>query len=128
MKGTLMNGPPVGCAESAATHERCTDAMTDTERTFGEILADVLRVDHLSVDSDFFNELGADSLVMAKFCARLRKRGDLPSISMKDVYRHPTIRDLAAALVDLAPTAIKPAPARAPVPRTQISTREYILC
>src|SRR5215510_14697211 len=112
MKDALANGPHVASAECGVTQERCTDAITGVERSFAEILADVLRVEHLSVDSHFFNELSADSLVMAKFCARVRKRGDVPSISMKDVYRHPTIRDLAAALVDLAPTVTEPTPAR----------------
>ena len=54
------------------------------------------------VDSHFFDDLGADSLVMAQFCARVRKRPDLPSVSMKDVYQHPTISSLAGGAV--APT------------------------
>src|SRR5438445_13051581 len=52
----------------------------------------LFRSDRVSVDSHFFDELGADSLVMAHFCARVRKRGNLPSVSMKDVYAHPTDR------------------------------------
>ena len=35
---------------------------------------------------------------MARFCARVRKRADLPSVSMKDIYQYPTVRSLAAAL------------------------------
>src|SRR5436190_1733037 len=70
MKGALANEAHVGSAECAVTQDRCTDAMPGTERTFAEILADVLRVERLSVDSNFFEELGADSLVMAKFYAR----------------------------------------------------------
>ena len=73
-------------------------ATNGVESTFAEVLAEVMRVDRVSVDSHFFDELGADSLVMAHFCARVRKRGNLPSVSMKDVYAHPTIRSLAAAL------------------------------
>ena len=46
--------------------------------------------------------LGADSMVMARFCARVRKRPDLPSVSIKDIYQHPTITSLATALVDTA--------------------------
>src|SRR2546425_1774962 len=108
MKGALANGAHVGSAECAVSQDRCIDAMTHAERTFGEILADVLRVDHLSADDHFFDELGADSLTMAKFCARVRKRGDLPSVSMQDVYEHPTIRSLAAALADVALKPVKP--------------------
>src|SRR3989442_8701425 len=83
-------------------------ATTGAESIFAEVLADVLRVDRVSVDSHFFEELGADSLVMAHFCARVRKRGNLPSVSMKDIYRHPTIRSLAAALADVAPSPAQP--------------------
>src|SRR5437667_12819345 len=83
-------------------------ATNGVESTFAEMLAGVLRVDRVSVNSHFFEELGADSLVMAHFCARVRKRGDLPSISMKDVYAHPTIRSLAAALADAAPRPAQP--------------------
>jgi non-ribosomal peptide synthetase-like protein len=105
---------------------RCADALTRAEATLADLLADVLEIDQLSADSHFFDELGADSLVMAKFCARVRKRGDLPSISMQDVYRHPTIRSLAATLADVAP---RPASMSEGIePATPTSTREYILC
>src|SRR5215469_11467282 len=103
MKDATGKGSHGGLTESAVIQERCSDAVTSTERTLAEVLADVLCTDDLSADSNFFDELGADSLVMAKFCARMRKRGDLPSISMQDVYHHPTIRSLAAALVDVEP-------------------------
>ncbi len=94
------------------------------ETTFAEVLAEVLRIDDVPVDSHFFDELGADSLLMAQFCARVRKRG-LPSVSMKDVYAHPTIRSLAAAVAEAArpnrPTAQPPSP-------TPTNSREYVIC
>src|SRR2546427_5137394 len=108
--------------------DRGSAATTGAESIFAEMLADVLRVDRVSVDSHFFDELGADSLVMAHFCARVRKRGDLPSVSMKDIYRHPTIRSLAAALADVAPSSPRPAVPAAIEPPTPTSTREDILC
>src|SRR5437763_4952347 len=128
MKDALAKGAQAGSAERAVTRDRCADAMTRAERTLAEVLADVLRADRLSVDNHVFEELGADSLVMAKFCARVRKRGDLPSVSMQDIYGHPTIRSLAAALAVAVPR-----PAQAPVSAaieaaTPTSTREYILC
>ncbi|MFI5555766.1 Pls/PosA family non-ribosomal peptide synthetase [Streptomyces sp. NPDC051738] len=88
----------------------------DTARRLAQVLADVVRVDQVSVDSHFFEDLGADSMVMAQFCARVRKRADLPSVSMKDVYRHPTVESLATALtgsdaVAFAPAAVAPASA-----------------
>src|SRR6266568_2339412 len=111
--------------ESMLIEDRGSAATTNAESIFAEVLADVLRVGNVSADSHFFDELGADSLVMAKFCARVRKRGDLPSVSMQDIYRYPTIRSLAAALADAAP---RPAPPPAIEAATLASTREYILC
>jgi non-ribosomal peptide synthetase-like protein len=73
-------------------------AATGLERSFADVLAGVLDVGEVSVDGHFFDELGADSMLMARFCARVRKRADLPSASMRDVYAHPTVRGLAGAL------------------------------
>ncbi|MFI2352384.1 Pls/PosA family non-ribosomal peptide synthetase [Streptomyces sp. NPDC019443] len=91
-----------------------TDApAVDTESLLGDVLAGVLRTEQVPVDSDFFTDLGADSMVMAHFCARVRKRDDLPTVSMKDIYGNPTIESLAASFTD-APAAVRsPAPPHA---------------
>jgi non-ribosomal peptide synthetase-like protein len=75
----------------------------DTESALAAVLANVLGVDQVSVDSHFFDELGANSLLMARFNAALRERTTLPSVSMKDIYLHPTVRELAAALRSAMP-------------------------
>src|SRR3954463_16608210 len=85
--------PPAGPADISTASAEC-------ERLFAEVLAGILGTDQVSVDSNFFEDLGADSMLMARFCARVRKRPDLPSVSMPDVYKHPTIRRLATALAD----------------------------
>src|SRR3954468_13804024 len=77
----------------------------DCERYFAEVLAGIVGTEHVSMDDHFFDDLGADSMLMARFCARVRKRDDLPSVSMQDIYQHPTVRSLAAALVDDIPTS-----------------------
>ncbi|MFE7236349.1 Pls/PosA family non-ribosomal peptide synthetase [Streptomyces sp. NPDC057596] len=113
------------------------------ERCLAEVLAGVVRVERVPPHSHFFNDLGADSLVMAQFCARVRKREDLPAVSMKDIYRYPTIRSLAVALFDAAPAPV-PSPsslaeAQAPVTRAPVTrapagvraraaTVRYIVC
>src|SRR5256885_3110339 len=100
---------------------------TTLEGTFAELLGEVLRIEQVPADANFFDELGADSLVMAQFCARVRKRGNLPSVSMKDVYAHPTLRGLAMAVADasrpIRPSAHPPSPAP-----TATYAREYVLC
>jgi non-ribosomal peptide synthetase-like protein len=102
--------------------------LTPTERSLAEVLAEVTKVERVSVDSHFFEDLGADSMVMAQFCARVRKRPELPSVSIKDVYRHPTIRGLAAALAEATPAPVG-SPAPAPVGRpAPVGTAQYVLC
>src|SRR2546427_2848995 len=115
-------------AGSKVIEDRGSAATTGAESIFAEVLADVMRVDRVSVDSHFFDDLGADSLVMAHFCARVRKRGDLPPVSMKDIYAHPTIRSLAEALADVAHASAKPPAATMLELPTPTNTREYILC
>src|SRR6266436_6828706 len=117
-----------GNGESMLIEDRGSTATTGVESTLVEVLAEVMRIDRLSVDSHFFDDLGADSLVMAHFCARVRKRGDLPPVSMQDIYRHPTIRSLAAALADVAPRPVQPPVSAAIEAATPTSTREYIFC
>ena len=55
-------------------------------RSLAEVLAEVVGAERVSPDAHFFDDLGADSMLMARFCARVRKRADLPSVSMQDVY------------------------------------------
>ncbi len=114
--------------ELSITRDTSAGPTTGTEKVLAEVLADVVKLEQVSVDSNFFDDLGANSLVMAHFCARVRKRADLPSVSMKDIYRHPTIRSLAADLDDAAPAPIDtPAPEPAQVTASS-STAEYVLC
>src|SRR5207342_2570594 len=56
---------------------------------------------------------------MAHFCDRVREHPDLPSLAMKDVYLHPTVRSLATVLDTMAPEApdvTDPRPRRAAAP------------
>ncbi len=110
-----------------------TLAGPSTEETFAEVLAELVDMEEVPADSHFFDDLGADSMVMAQFCARVRKRGDLPHVSMKDIYAHPTLEGLAASLADdttaLAEPPI-PAPAEAPAPEPPgpSGTPRYVVC
>ena len=114
------------------------EPATSAEGILAKMLADVMKTEQVPVDSHFFDDLGADSLVMAKFCARTRKREDLPSVSMKDIYAHPTIRSLAESFgiaeaeaevnLDAIATLIQP---RDPIlvrSAAPASTRQYLTC
>ena len=73
------------------------------------LLADMVEAESVATDAHFFDDLGADSMTMARFCAKVRKEPDLPSISMKNIYANPTLAGLSAALSDA-----QPEPAAAP--------------
>ncbi|MEU3520668.1 Pls/PosA family non-ribosomal peptide synthetase [Streptomyces sp. NPDC006654] len=113
-------------------------ALTDTrpgrapiEQRLAQALADLLDTGHVPVDGHFFTDLGANSLVMAQFCARIRKQPDMPSPTMKDIYRHPTVRSLAAALGATVPTDAPPAPPApepAPDPGPRRKRWDHLLC
>ncbi|MFG3306898.1 phosphopantetheine-binding protein, partial [Streptomyces wuyuanensis] len=90
------------------------DGDVPTAALLAEVLAGVLRTERVPADANFFTDLGADSMVMAQFCARVRKRDDLPTVSMKDVYQHPTLESLATSL----------APAPSPEPAQQAAGTE----
>ncbi len=101
----LASDPASDPDESSTTGRPHTAPADGTEKILADILACIMHKDRVSVDSHFFTEMGADSLVMAHFCARVRKHQDLPSVSMKDIYRYPTIRSLATALAESPPAA-----------------------
>ena len=100
-----------------------------------DLLAQVVDAESVSPGAHFFDDLGADSMTMARFCARVRKQPDLPAISMKDVYRNPTVETLSAALSAVqAPAAAGPtephAGAALPAERApfRASTAAYWAC
>ena len=91
---------------------------SDTERALAVALAAVLNTERVSVEEHFFDDLGASSLLMARFSAAVRERGGLPPVSMKDIYLHPTVRGLAAAMARprMARPGAMPAAAAAGMP------------
>ena len=84
---------------------------------YAAVLAEVLAVEAVDPGAHAFDDLGADSMVMARFCARVRKHPDLPAASIKDVYQHPTISSLAAAFA-----ATRPAGTEQPAPTNSTSS------
>jgi non-ribosomal peptide synthetase-like protein len=87
---------PTGSRRVAASDD--TEPDSELETLMARTLATVLGVESVGVESDFFEELGASSLLMARFDSELRKQSDLRALSMHDVYTHPTIRQLAQAM------------------------------
>ncbi|GAA3776475.1 hypothetical protein GCM10022403_009090 [Streptomyces coacervatus] len=70
-------------------------AADDLTVSLTEIWSDVLGVP-VDPDDDFF-ELGGNSLFAVRIGAALRARG-LPSLRLRELYRHPTVRETVASL------------------------------
>jgi acyl transferase domain-containing protein/SAM-dependent methyltransferase len=69
---------------------------TDLERAIARIFEDVLGVSNPGLDEGFF-KLGGDSLLGTKVVARLSSALET-KVTMRDLFDHPTIATLAAAL------------------------------
>ncbi|GAA4791365.1 non-ribosomal peptide synthase/polyketide synthase [Streptomyces ziwulingensis] len=94
---------------------------TPTERTLAGVWADILHVDRVGVDDNFFS-LGGDSILSIQVVAQARQAG--LTVTSRDVYRHQTVAALARC-ADLAgerapAAAPAPAPATGPAPLTPI--------
>ncbi|MGK5739882.1 amino acid adenylation domain-containing protein [Micromonospora sp. URMC 103] len=72
------------------------DALTETEELIAGIWREVLGHDRVGVTDNFF-DIGGHSLALAEVHARLTAATGR-SIRMLDLFRHPTIRALAASL------------------------------
>jgi non-ribosomal peptide synthetase-like protein len=98
---------------------------TEAERVLAEALAETLGVDRVSAGGHFFDDLGANSLLLARFCARVRADTTLPPVSIRDAYLHPTIIGLAAVLDGRTSS---PSEGDPPGPIIRASTSRYVLC
>jgi hypothetical protein len=74
---------------------------TELEQAIAVIWRDVLALDHVGVDDNFF-EIGGQSLLMARVHSRLQTTL-ARDVSMLDLFRLPTIRSLAAYLAGEQP-------------------------
>ncbi|MBW5420530.1 amino acid adenylation domain-containing protein [Streptomyces sp. BG9H] len=78
-------------ADEAAATER-ESGSGSREAVLARLFAEVLGSDQVGLDDDFF-ELGGDSIVSIQLAGRARKAGLL--ISLRDVFKHRTVRALA---------------------------------
>jgi aryl carrier-like protein len=75
---------------------------TPTEAALAQVWAGALGVERVGVHDDFF-ALGGDSIVAIQIVARAATAG--VRLTPRQLFTHPTIADLAAALDGLPPTA-----------------------
>ncbi|WP_319246788.1 phosphopantetheine-binding protein [Streptomyces sp. MB09-02B] len=83
---------PAAPAPPTRHTEPVTDDLAEQLRVvWSEILGTPV-----DLDDDFF-ELGGNSLFAVRIGATLRARG-LPSLRLRELYRHPTVREMAGSL------------------------------
>ncbi|RSM74439.1 peptide synthetase [Amycolatopsis sp. WAC 01375] len=122
-KADRKNLPAPSGSRTTASDVGYVAPATETELHLAEALGRVLGIERISVTGHFFDDYGADSLLLAKFCALVRERGDVAPLSAKDVYLNPTVRGLAESVS----TSVQVTVVRAEEPR-RASTASYVLC
>jgi amino acid adenylation domain-containing protein len=84
------------------------EATNDVEHTIADVWRDLLRVETVGVDANFF-DIGGDSLHAAMAQVALMERG-LTGISVTDILTCPTPRSLARRVGNAGPAAEHPDP------------------
>ncbi|QSQ25680.1 amino acid adenylation domain-containing protein [Pyxidicoccus parkwayensis] len=94
--------------ESGAAGSSLTPPSTKEEAVLLGIWREVLGVERLGVDSNFFR-LGGDSILSIRIAARLRELGY--PVGVREIFAHPTVRQLARHLTTTHQGEVAAAPA-----------------
>jgi len=108
--------PPVSALVSA--ERTIVLPASPLEATIASTWARLFQMDEVSTDQDFFLDLGGHSLLAAK-AATLVREATGTDLAVRDVYQHPTVRRLAAALERRSGGAREAVAAPAPEPTSR---------
>jgi len=89
-------GLPAPSGRAVEARKAGRPPRTELESAFADVWGRLFAPLPVSVEDDFFLDLGGHSLVAARMVSELRKDPRLVGLSMLDVYEHPTIEGLAA--------------------------------
>ncbi|HEU5476172.1 MAG TPA: non-ribosomal peptide synthase/polyketide synthase [Actinophytocola sp.] len=117
VNGKLDRGalPEVDWAGLASAGDVAPRDAAETE--LARIFAEVLRLERVGVEDDFF-ELGGDSILSIQVASRARQAG--LNVLPRDLFRHPTVATLAASGVNATATTVSQGPVTGDVPLTPI--------
>ncbi|RYE33078.1 MAG: amino acid adenylation domain-containing protein [Hyphomicrobiales bacterium] len=99
---TALPAPGRSRPDTVAPYSAPRNAL---ERTLAETIADVLQIDLVGIDDNFF-DLGGNSLLMVELQRRLRP--DIAWLTLIDLYRRPNLRALAGAMTPARAGALSP--------------------
>jgi non-ribosomal peptide synthetase-like protein len=91
---------PVSCQKISSQTPYIAPAGHN-EHFIAKQLCTLLNLQEVSVKDNFFNDLGAHSLIMAQLVSILRKQETMATLSLRDVYHYPTIRQLSRRITTL---------------------------
>ncbi|RKI05722.1 amino acid adenylation domain-containing protein, partial [Corallococcus praedator] len=100
-----------------ASRREYIEPRTEMEQRLAGIWTQVLRVERVSVDDNFF-DLGGDSIISIQVVARARQAG--VRISVRDLFQHPTLGALANVAKLSAGSVAEQGPVVGEVPLTPI--------
>ncbi|MFF4529374.1 Pls/PosA family non-ribosomal peptide synthetase [Streptomyces sp. NPDC001407] len=101
---------------------------TPLERRLAAEWREILGGEEISVEDDFFCDLGGHSMAAARLMSRLRGQPRFQGLAMGDLYARPTVRGLAACVEEGA-TAPAPEPEGTPAPPARRhSTARVLVC
>ena len=99
--------------------------ITALEKDIAQVFQSVFKNNSIGVNADFFYDLGGHSLLAAKAVSLLRQQRAFATISMLDLYSHPTIRQLAQKMAE---NTEKPSAVAEKKETYHVSTLGYALC
>ena len=83
---------------TADSRRQCETNLTPTETRLLAMWQPIFPGAEVGTTDDFFTDLGGHSLLAARFVSTLRNEPKFHHLSVLDVYHHPTIAKLAAAM------------------------------
>ncbi len=115
-KADRMRLPPTTSARLGARSGEEVPPETPLEHAIAAAWAKVFGRNDLSVEADFFLDLGGHSLFAARVTSELRQHASLRHLAIGDLYAHPTIRSLARFIDQDAARKLHVAPKGPPAP------------
>ncbi|MEX5300011.1 amino acid adenylation domain-containing protein [Kocuria sp. CPCC 205292] len=122
--------PAPGGPRTSSSDDEYVAPSSETEQILADALTAVLRVEKVSAAAHFFDDLGANSMLMAQFCGCLRKDERVPNVAMRDIYLNPTVSALAVVVEDARATGSSPVVAPVGVSElpAPVSALRYAVC
>jgi len=113
---------PVPLSPLVRVTEKFVEPVTSMEKTIAQTWEKIFSLPKISVEDDFFLDLGGHSLIAAQMVTMLRKEVKC-DVTVRDAYRYPSVRKLADYL-SVATVAVQSEPSH-PTIATQTSKKVF---